>query len=73
MNAVLERAMRGTAMRTQARVAITTHQHLTGPATGYAMIPWVSPVEPQADLAMHGGKYPDESWFVVAKLTSHPS
>jgi hypothetical protein len=49
-----------------------THQHLTDPATGYAMIPWVSPIDHQADLAMRGGTYPNESWFVVAKLTSHP-
>jgi hypothetical protein len=42
----------------------------TDPATGYAMSSWVSPVDPQADLAMHGGPYPNESWFVVAKLTA---
>ena len=51
---------------------MTKHQNLTDPATGSAMIPWVSPVDPQADLAMHGGIYPNESCFVVAKLTSHP-
>jgi hypothetical protein len=51
---------------------MTTHHHLTDPATGSAMIPWVSPVDPQANLGRHGGIYPNESWFVVAKLTSFP-
>ena len=45
-------------------------QLLIDPATSYAIVPWMSPVDPQADLAMHGGKYPLESWFVVANLTS---
>jgi hypothetical protein len=49
---------------------MTNRQQLTDPATGYSIVPWVSPVDPQADLAMHGGKYPNESWFVVANLTS---
>jgi predicted secreted hydrolase len=40
------------------------------PTTGYTIVPWMSFVDPQADLATHGDKYPLESWFVVANLTS---
>jgi hypothetical protein len=57
-------------MSNQAIVAMTNRQQPTDPATGYSIVPWVSPVDPQADLAMHGGTYPNESWFVVANLTS---
>ncbi len=31
-----------------------------------------APVDPQADLAMCVGTYPNESWFAVAKLTARP-